>query len=226
MDKKITVVCVKWGSLYGAEYVNNLYAAVSRNLFVPHDFVCFTDDSRNLSENVIPKPLPQSSAQKWWNKLYIFTKEAGLHGTVLYLDLDIIITGSLDEVVTYAGLDTFCITEDFNRATGRNYPFYNTSVMKWNTEHHRRYVNGWWAEFLREHALFSRRYTGDQEFVSERIRQTLHDTFPSPWFVSYKWELLKKRYRLDRDPVKGVVFHGNPKPHAIDNPALMKHWVA
>ena len=38
--------CVFYGTKYKFEYVQNLYNMVQRNLTIPHNFVCFTDDIR------------------------------------------------------------------------------------------------------------------------------------------------------------------------------------
>ena len=37
------ILCMKWGTLYGPDYVNVLYAAVADNITVPFRFVCLTD---------------------------------------------------------------------------------------------------------------------------------------------------------------------------------------
>ena len=44
----INVVCMKWGTMYGPEYVNNLYHMVKRNLTPPFRFVCFTDNGEGI----------------------------------------------------------------------------------------------------------------------------------------------------------------------------------
>ena len=48
--EELAVVCVKWGTKYGMDYLNNLYAAVRRNLSIPHKFYCLTDDIVSLSK--------------------------------------------------------------------------------------------------------------------------------------------------------------------------------
>ncbi len=41
------IFCMKWGTLYGAEYVNRLYAMVNKNLTYDFKMVCFTDDEQD-----------------------------------------------------------------------------------------------------------------------------------------------------------------------------------
>ena len=42
------ILCMKWGTKYGPEYVNRLYAMVRRHLSGDFRFVCLTDDSTCL----------------------------------------------------------------------------------------------------------------------------------------------------------------------------------
>ena len=46
------VICMKWGTKFGAEYANRLYKMVEKNLTVPHRFVCFTDDPTGLDAGI------------------------------------------------------------------------------------------------------------------------------------------------------------------------------
>ena len=40
-----TVICIKWGNRYGADYVNRLASMIRRNTAQPTRVVCFTDDA-------------------------------------------------------------------------------------------------------------------------------------------------------------------------------------
>ena len=53
-----TVICMKWGTAYGADYANTLYSMVSRNTARPLRFVCFTDDVEGFRPEIEPRPLP------------------------------------------------------------------------------------------------------------------------------------------------------------------------
>ena len=39
------IVCIKWGTLFGPEYVNRLYSGVRRNLDADIRFLCMTENS-------------------------------------------------------------------------------------------------------------------------------------------------------------------------------------
>ena len=91
------VVCIKWGTKYGPEYVNILYAMVKRNITIPHKFVCITDDPTDLTPGIHILPMQESIVEGWWHKLTLFKPTIGdLTGRILFLDLDVIITGNID----------------------------------------------------------------------------------------------------------------------------------
>ena len=124
------VVCVKWGDLYSADYVNRLFAGTRRHLsdsMVP--FVCFTEDGSGLDAGVEVRHLP-ARWTRWWGKAYLFSEEAGLDGhRVLFLDLDQVIVGSLDGLAHYSG--PFCVLSTAGIACELARGGYNSSVMAW-----------------------------------------------------------------------------------------------
>ena len=50
-DERV-ILCMKWGTKYGPEYVNRLYAMVRRNLTGDFRFVCLTDDGTGIRSEV------------------------------------------------------------------------------------------------------------------------------------------------------------------------------
>ena len=102
----LNVVCVKYGTKYGADYVNKLYWGVKKHLSILHTFSCFTEDADGLDENILVKPL-RHKWQGWWSKVHIFDpsmyQEENASDWVFYIDLDMIITGSLDDLVSMIG---------------------------------------------------------------------------------------------------------------------------
>ena len=49
----LNVVCVKYGTKYGADYVNKLFWGVKKHLSLEHTFTCFTEDSQGLDPEII-----------------------------------------------------------------------------------------------------------------------------------------------------------------------------
>ena len=56
--KAATVVCIKWGTAFGPEYVNRLYSGVRRNLKAPVRFLCMTEHADGLHPDVEVLDLP------------------------------------------------------------------------------------------------------------------------------------------------------------------------
>lgn len=98
------IICMKWGTLYGPEYVNRLYAMVRKNISGDIRFVCLTDDHAGIRDEVecfdcptVNIPSPKNN--RGWRKVSLFAlseKLFGFTGSWLYLDLDVVVTGSLD----------------------------------------------------------------------------------------------------------------------------------
>ena len=103
MSKDRVIICMKWGTLYGPEYVNVLYNACRENIEGDFKFVCLTDDNTGIQDQVMCHPIPDLglSEANWkkggWPKLAVFKEDFfGLTGTALFIDLDMVITGPLD----------------------------------------------------------------------------------------------------------------------------------
>ncbi len=97
------VVCINWGTKYGPPYINRLYAMVARNLTPPFRFTCFCDDPSGIRGEVDTQPLPEigydipKAKTGIWGKSRLWGLRLGdLTGPVLFLDLDVVVTGSLD----------------------------------------------------------------------------------------------------------------------------------
>jgi len=98
------IVCINWGTRYGQPFINRLYAMVKRNITPPFTFTCFTDDFTGLNSEILCEDLPPLSVKKLpertlgiWGKSRLWNTQLGsLKGPVLFLDLDLIVVGSLD----------------------------------------------------------------------------------------------------------------------------------
>lgn len=226
----IHVVCLKWGNKYDVEYVNRLYAMVQKNLTVPFEFHCLTEDGQGIRFEILIEPLPDEGLHTWWNKLLIFKKGfLGLSNRdkILFLDLDIIILNSLDPLVSYS--DEFCISAD---TAAHNY---NSSVMCFFANKYPYILESFLAQ--KDHIMNT--YHGDQDWI-EHIYQTAL-IFPKSIVKSYKIDLDSKTPysfgavgRFLRSRFKGllpkgfvekpknvaiVLFHGKPDPvDVMDGP--------
>lgn len=94
---------IRWGTKYGPDYVNRLYGMVARHTTPPFDFWCITDDAAGLRPGIRALPLPELGCEMPKNTFGIWGKSrlwrpdlGGPTGPVLFLDLDVVITGSMD----------------------------------------------------------------------------------------------------------------------------------
>jgi len=210
------VLCMKWGIKYGPEYVNRLYAMVRRHLSGEFRFVCLTDDRSGLREEVecfdIPDlALPQGIPERGWKKLTVFQPDLhGLRGTALFLDVDVVIVGSLDPFFEQPG--EFLIIHDWKRpwrVTG------NSSVYRFRLGE-----LGDVLSYFREHqAEIRARFRNEQAYLSSH----LHDRgklayWPASWCKSYKYHCIPpwplnyfKQPGIPRD-ARVLVFHGEVNP--------------
>ena len=58
MSSPAHVVCIKWGTLFGPEYVNRLYSGVRRNMAGPVRFYCMTEHAEGLHPEIRVLDLP------------------------------------------------------------------------------------------------------------------------------------------------------------------------
>ena len=114
---------MKWGSKYSYEYVNRLYKAIKKHTKRATQLYCFTDNTSNIDKDIICKPLPKISLPETisytpWRKISLWQYPLyGLKGDVLFLDLDLVITGNLDCFFDFKpGL--YCVIENWTQKKG------------------------------------------------------------------------------------------------------------
>jgi hypothetical protein len=221
---------MKWGRLYGPEYVNHLRAGVARHLQRPHRFVCFTDDAAGLRADVEAQPLPAlglpaGHCDRRWQKLAVFREQLGdLRGTTLFLDLDLVVVGDLAPFFDLPGR-FFIIRDDdlFRRKPLRKvnperdrflHSVGNSSVFRFEIGAQRYILDA----YLADPAGATAGYEISQQFQSAQLAAhgDLH-YWPSDWCVSFKNACVPRGLRsYAQDPAlppgaRIVVFAGAPK---------------
>jgi len=236
----VNVVCVKWGSKFSPHYVNTLYNMVNRNITIPHRFVCLTEKPDGLNSNIDIVDIEQDF-EYCWTKLEIFKPDIFSNEAVcLYLDLDVVITDNIDDLITFKTDHTFIGLYDWYCT--RRFPHYNGSVMRFygninsdiNSSLIKKLEDGT-VRWGREYDAYlgsndkpvlwegEKRYGSDQEWITNCVytrRELKKNSFPKKWIRSYKKH---GRKRLPKE-CKVMVFHGFPKPHEVDNDYVKEHW--
>jgi hypothetical protein len=195
------IICLKYGVKYGPEYVNHLHNMTHRFCSLPFRFVCFTENPQGITKSVEIKPLlcDQPNVTGWWHKLSFFQKRIwDLEGTVLFLDLDLIIVNTIDKFFELNG--DFLAIWDWVHGPTNN--IFNSSVMRWKLGEQTHI----WNEFQKNPGQAMAKYPGDQEYISATSNLT---AWPHSWCASYKWQ----RGWETIDPATSImVFHGRPNP--------------
>ena len=225
--ERVNVLCLKWGSYYGPDYVNKLYASVKRNLSRPFRFVCVTDNPAGLRPEVEAVPLPEDPGvigRPWPNifvKLCLFKNGfADLSGPTLFLDVDVCITGPLDKFFDYRPGD-FCIIHNWverRKALFRKLPdIGNSSCFRFDAGSSGAVYDTFLA--MKDDPAERNRFTkGSQKFQTYAMMRTGRVSWwPNSWVCSFKRQCipvfpLNKIFTPWRPskPVSVVAFHGRP----------------
>ncbi len=175
----LTVACVNVSDYLsrGQEYVDKLRAMVARNLTQPYRFEVITE----------------SDKPGWWAKIDCF-RPGRFSGRCIFLDLDTVICGPLDELASIKG--TVHLT-DWGWAKN----MYGNAIMVWDAGEHEEV----WKLYTPD---VPRRFRGDADWMFELGGWP---ALPKGLNVSY-------RYHAKVAPPAGAVtvsFHGKPKCHEV-----------
>ena len=210
------VICVlKSGGGYDAEWVRKLRDGVARNLTLPHRFRCMSDVDVPCERIAL-----QHDWNGWWSKIELF-RPGVIEGPTLYLDLDTVITGPLDEIakITY----DFCALRNFHQ------PDYIGSGVMWfrsaEAVPHRVY-----EKFCKQPDAYMAHHErvkvgshlGDQAFLHDAMNGDIpfmQDQFPG--IRSFKYHA---RSFMPQD-TSIICFHGQPRLHEVNVPWIAENWV-
>ncbi len=215
------IVCMKWGELYGAHYVNRLYAMARRHLAGPIRVVCLTDDRAGIREEVECFDCPSIDAKpphdlRGWRKLVLWAPEvADLAGEVLFLDLDLVIVDDINPLFEYPG--EFCVMRNW---TQPRLEVGNTSVFRFRVGARTDIFEKFCADPDRAIASID----NEQMYV---CREHGNPTFwPDAWCKSFKVHCVPA-FPLNwlvtpaiPPGTRIVVFHGAPNP----DDAMVGRW--
>jgi hypothetical protein len=214
-SRRANVICMKWGDRYGPHFVNRLYGMVARNTTWNVRFVCFTDDRAGIRPEVECQPMPDVTFDrklgKYWPKLGMMMPGlGGLSGMTLFLDLDLVILDSIDELFTHPG--RFVIIREWKDP---HLGYGNSSVV--------RYFIGQESQVLeRFHAtpadvIVSTYASKEQNFLTKSVEDVTF--WPPDWCVPFSLVCLPRNrvsrfFSYPRKPESGkvLVFFGSITP--------------
>lgn len=183
-----TIICMKWGTRYGCEYVNRLWAAIRRQTNRPTRLVCFTDDRTGIDKAVqcedIPDiNLPPDLINLPWRKLVMWKYPlADLQGDVLFLDLDLVVTNNLDAMFDFEP-GRFCVIENW---TQMGQKIGNTSAFRFPVGKYTHIFD----RLQKDPSRVLDKYRIEQLYISREIEDMVF--WPADWCVSFKHNLMPK----------------------------------
>lgn len=192
-----------------AKYVRILREKVTAHLCLPHRFVCLSDVAVPCDHIPLRSVWPGA-----WAKLELF-RHGLFDGPVLYLDLDTVVLGELDELARVA------LDGEFAAATHRMGGL-DAAVMAWRVD----------CSFL------YRRYAWMPEYWNHRHRETGHRGYVEGGLrrAGIGWRAIDEKAPgslidyADLGPAGTVppsarlcVFHGRPRPHELEAEQFA-HW--
>jgi hypothetical protein len=209
----IHVVSVRTGDKYGIEYAEILHDMAARNLSAVDQMHWSISDETPEGVNPIE---PDPSLPGWWQKVRLFAPDMpwSQGDRIVYLDLDIVVTGRLEDLAETKGI-----------VRDHLWPCYNSSVMVWDHGEHRDI----WDRFdpssmdqpgsvVPPECLPKGQINGgDQEWITQVGGW---DVLPRRWCVPYR------THAVDWPPneSKVILFNGKPKPHEITEGWVATAW--
>ncbi|MBD3677380.1 MAG: glycosyl transferase [Rhodobacteraceae bacterium] len=228
------VICIKWGTLFGPEYVNRLYSGARRNISRPVRFLCMTEHAEGIHPDVEILPLPVEPFHEEMNAALAVANRQGamrkislfkpdlipdLDGPILGFDLDVVITGDLDPLYDLAPGKVAMRHDWVEKRRGR--PTGHGSVFRYDPALH-----GYLYDTLAANpgAEVAKARGSEQRYTSSRAKERGDFAYiPEDWVVSYKHDCMDlpplNYFRTPRLPegARVVCFHGRPKmPEAVE----------
>ena len=131
----------------------------------------------------------------------MYNKDLPIKGTILYLDLDVIVFRNIDELFAY-NPSKFMIIRDFNRCRVPDWKQSNSSVMRWDTGT----MNYLWDQFNEDPSKVIGRMHGDQDWIMRQAGKDIN-WWPDEWMRSYKWEMMGRKDTKIKRGTKHIFQH-------------------
>lgn len=235
--QQLECACVIHGDRYPWIYVDTLWAMLNRWLPQPPKLHVFTEPHRivpspMIRHDLVEWPLVSNTRKAWWYKLQMFDPIHQLE-QIFYFDLDVVITGDLDWIVNL-DKNFFWAIRDWRYLWRPSWQGINSSLLYWN----RSQADHIWKQFAhRDISHWVRIYAGDQDFIGNAVENSQLRYFDSDLIRSWRWQIkdggLDPKSRQHIRPGVGsiipshtkiMIFHGQPKPHEIQDLSIQKLW--
>jgi len=205
--------------IYDESWVDKLYRGIEKNYTGKFDFVCLTDQNYKFKENVRSIRFTRSVDQYGWMSLMEWYHPDLCKGRRVTMGLDTIITGPLDDIFNW-DVDKVAVCQD------PYHPRKICNAMTIVTPEFCDEIWNYWLEneyqVIRECELLG----APSEMVL--LRQLYShsprlDTIFKGRILSYKVHIKDHWERVKDSSI--IYFHGEPKPHQIDEKWIKENWI-
>jgi len=220
--KEITVISVlyqgedvpPWSqNMFNEKWADKLYRGIARNLSNPFRFVCLVDQDYQFEEPIDAIKL-ENPYRNMFSLLECLRPDID-DNPKMFMGLDTIITGNIDNIAQYSG-DFAMIRDPYfpeNRASG---------VMLFQ----QKAASEYYARFKQDQnkgKFTLGGFVSDMVWLDQNIPpcDLLQDLYPNQ-IVSYKADLMSGKLRWN--DAKIIYFHGEPKPHRLGMPWVKENW--
>ena len=203
---------------YSPQWADRLYRGIKRNTTAEINFVCLVDQDYTFEEKGIKAVRFQEKHQGWSWVMESMRPDLGECKQRVVVGLDTLITGSLDEILSFDGELGLLTDPIFPHTICNGVGIYarDLCLKIWEDWQSRR------KELLREcifgghfsEMVYLRKYYGD----CARLDQIYKDQIQS-----YKIHYTQSRTRQEKARI--VYFHGQPKMQQIPDVELLRCWI-
>lgn len=230
----LSIFTVLWPSKdYDEEYVLKLRRGVARNLTLDHRFYCLTPMvKRNHclhsarihdAENMIQWEPLKHYWPGWWSKVEAFDPRFKNCERIILMDLDMVVTGSLDEMFSYDG--DVCVTKDFGWEKNPKLNWPSQTLMSFKSGAMRKV----WDAFMENPKKWMEE--GDRNrapYFGDAVLWKAFDGEPDYYQDLYPGQAVSNRIHCSSGLPKNarlVSFHGKPKMRNISINWVSRNWI-
>ena len=215
----VTFLWGDWGDGLGERYVRTLQKAVEKNLDIPHRFICLSD--REI-DGIQTYPIYPPSKLGNLVKLAIYNDYYQFNGRVMLMDLDMVVTGSLNEIASYDG--EIAARAAFRTREAVWIPDGDMTILNLTSSRQRQI----WKYITNSISKIESRTQGAER---KFYKQFYTKIFPQIDFIQELFPEQLQSYKQDGVRTSGlpknariVSFHGRPKPHQVADKWVLKYW--
>lgn len=215
---------MKWGNAFAAQDINLLYRACKAHTKGSLRFICLTDDVRGLDAGIETRDIPdigltpaEISLPGVWRKLSLYAPELHDLGRVLFIDLDMMVVGPLDDFFAVSRGVTFLNTGDSWRRLAKSDHFEGgTGIFSFDPAEE----YGILQAFLENKSYHIGHYRNEQDFAFSHASSTAF--WPKECVINFKRHLCRrygaglfKGLRAVPEGTSVIAFHGDPRPRDV-----------